>query len=85
MEERYTHSPFSGGSGCKESACNAGDLDSIPGSYRSPGEGNVRPPAPVSLASRESHVQISLAGYSPWGLKESDTAEATEHASNLLI
>ena len=30
---------FPGGSDGKESACNAGDLDSIPGSERSPGEG----------------------------------------------
>ena len=28
----------------KESACNTGDLGSIPGSGRSPGEGNVYPP-----------------------------------------
>ena len=34
---------FSGGSVGKESACNAGDLDSIPGSGRSPGEGNGNP------------------------------------------
>ena len=27
----------------KESACDAGDLGSIPGSGRSPGEGNVNP------------------------------------------
>ena len=31
---------FSGGSNGKESARNAGDLGSIPGSGRSPGEGN---------------------------------------------
>ena len=31
---------FSGGSGDKESACNAGDTGLIPGSGRSPGEGN---------------------------------------------
>ena len=31
---------FSGGSTSKESACNAGDLGSIPESGRSPGEGN---------------------------------------------
>ena len=31
---------FPGGSDGKASACNAGDLDSIPGSGRSPGEGN---------------------------------------------
>ena len=32
---------FSGGSDGRESACNAGDLSSIPGSGRSPGEGNA--------------------------------------------
>jgi len=31
------------GSDGKESACKAGDLDSIPGSGRSPGEGNGYP------------------------------------------
>ena len=31
---------------------------------------------PVFLPG-ESHGQISLAGYSPWGHKESDTTEAT--------
>ena len=31
---------FPGGSAGKGSACNAGDLGSIPGSGRSPGEGN---------------------------------------------
>ena len=34
---------FPGGLDGKESACNAGDLCSIPGSERSPGEGNVNP------------------------------------------
>ena len=34
---------FPGGSDSKESACNAGDPDSIPGSGRSPGEGNDYP------------------------------------------
>ena len=28
----------------------------------------------------EFHEQRSLAGYSPWGCKESDTTEAPEHA-----
>jgi len=32
-----------GGSDDKESACNAGDLSLIPGSGRSPGEGNGNP------------------------------------------
>ena len=34
---------FHGGSGFKASACNAGDLGSIPGLGRSPGEGNGNP------------------------------------------
>ena len=36
-------SGFPGGSDGKESACNAGDPGSIPGSGRSPGEGNGNP------------------------------------------
>ena len=34
---------FPGGSDVKETACNAGDLDSISASGRSPGEGNSKP------------------------------------------
>jgi len=34
---------FPGGSECNESTCNAGDLGSIPGSGRSPGERNGNP------------------------------------------
>ena len=34
---------FPAGSDGKESTCNAGDLGSIPGSGRSPGEGNGNP------------------------------------------
>ena len=34
---------FSGGAEVKASACNVGDLGSIPGSGRSPGEGNGNP------------------------------------------
>ena len=34
---------FSGGSDCKESTCNVGDLGSIPGLGRSPGEGKDYP------------------------------------------
>ena len=57
----------------KESACNAGDLDSIPGSGRSPSEGNGNPLQYSCLEN--SHGQRSLAGYHPWGCKESDTTE----------
>ena len=34
---------FTGGSDSKETTCDAGDLDSIPGLGRSPGEGNSYP------------------------------------------
>ena len=34
---------FPGSSGSEESACNAGDPGLIPGSGRSPGEGNSKP------------------------------------------
>ena len=56
-----------------ESACSAGDLDSILGSGRSPGEGNGLP-TPVFLPGK-SHGQRSLAGYSLLFRKESDTSE----------
>ena len=35
---------------------------------------------PVFLPE-ESHGQRNLAGYSPWGLKESDMTEVTKHTS----
>ena len=55
---------FPGDSKCKESACNAGELDLIPGLGRSPGEGNGSP-LQYSFPG-EFHKQRSLAGYSPW-------------------
>ena len=64
---------FPGGSDSKASACNMGDPGSIPGSGRSPGEWEWLP-TPVFWPG-EFHRQRSLAGYSPWGLKESDTTE----------
>ena len=39
----YIHMGFPGGSEVKASACNAGDLGSIPESGRSSGEGNGNP------------------------------------------
>ena len=50
----------------KNPLANAGDAGSIPGSGRSPGEGNGNP------------LQYScLEGYSPWDQKESNTVEHT--------
>ena len=60
----------------KESACKArdtGDTGSITGSERAPG-GEKRQPTPLLLPGK-SHGQRSLAGYSPWGCKESDLTE----------
>ena len=56
-----------------ESACNAGDLGSIPGSGRSLGEGNGNPLQ--YFLPGELHGQRSLASYSPWGHKELDMTE----------
>ena len=66
-------SSFLGGSDRKQSACNAGDPGLIPGLGRSPGEGNGNP-LQLFLPG-ESHGRRSMVGYSPWGHKESDTAE----------
>ena len=57
----------------KASACNVGDLDSIPGSGRSPGEGNGNPLQYCFLEN--PHGRRSLMGYSPWDSKELDTTE----------
>ena len=64
---------FPAGSDSKESTCNVGDLSSIPGLGRSPGGGHSNP---LQYSCLENpHGQRSLAGYSPWGHKESDTSE----------
>ena len=58
-----TNMIFPDGSDGKESACSAGDLGSVPGLRRSPGEGHGNP---LQYSCLESlHGQRSLAGYSP--------------------
>ena len=64
------------GSVGQESACNmgvTGDTGLIPGLGRSPGGGNGNPLQYFCL--KKSHGQRSLVGYSPKGLRESDTTE----------
>ena len=74
---------FPGSSDDKRSACNEGDLHSIPGLGRSPGEREWLP-APVFLPG-ELHGQRSLVGYSPWGCKESVmTEQLTLHYTKFL-
>ena len=60
----------------KKSACNVGNLGSIPGMGRSPGEGNSYPLQYSGL--EDPHGQRNLEGYRPWGHKESDTTEQLE-------
>ena len=57
----------------KKSTFISGDLGSIPGLGRSPG-GRKWQSTAVFLPEK-SHGQRSLAGYSLWGHKESDTTE----------
>ena len=63
---------FPGGSDTKESACNAGDLGSIPGMGRSLEKG-------IETLFRILAWRIPWTGepggYSPWGHTESDTIE----------
>ena len=64
---------FSAGSDSKAFAYNAGDLGLIPGSGKSPGEGNGNL---LQYSCLENpHYQRNLEGYSPWGCKELDMTE----------
>ena len=79
---------FPGGSensfpGGKESACNVGELSSIPGLERSPGGGHGNPLQNSWLEN--PHGQRSLVGHSPWGHKESDTTEWLSTAQYTII
>ena len=65
----------------KNPPANAGEVrpvGSTPGSGRSPGGGHGNPLQYCRLEN--PHRQRSLAGYSPWGHKELETTEATEHS-----
>ena len=57
----------------KESACNAGDRDLIPGVRKIPWR-REWVPSPLFLPEK-SHELESLAGYSPSGHKESDMTD----------
>ena len=82
----YLYVSFPGGSDGKESARNAGDLGSIPGSKRSPEEGNGYP-LQYSWLENSMDRGAWRATYSPWGCKESDMTEqlsTVEHACFIL-
>ena len=67
----------------KESACNAGDLGLIPELGRYPGGGHGNPLQYPCLENPQG--QRNLAGYSPWGRKESDTTERLSTFSSLSL
>ena len=81
---------FPDGSDGEEAACNAEELDSVPGWGRSP-QGTEWQSTPVFLPG-ESYGQRSLATYCPCGCKELDTtkrltlmAESEEELKSLLM
>ena len=74
---------FPDGSLGNESTCNVGDLGSIPGLGRSPGRGHGNSFQYSCLEN--PHGQRSLAGYSPWGCKESDMTERLSTHTNGII
>ena len=66
-------SGFLSGTEVKRPPANAGDEGSIPGSGRSPGEGNGNP----LQYSGKPHGQRSLAGYSPWDRSNNNNKNKT--------
>ena len=63
---------FPGGSDGKASAYNEGDLHSIPGLGRSPGEGNGNP---LQYSCMKIPWMEEPGAYSPWGHKMLDMTE----------
>ena len=68
---------FPGGSEVKVSACNVGDLGSIPGLGRSPGEGNVNP-------LQNSCLENTMDGGAWWGTVHG-VAKCQTRLSNLTF
>ena len=68
---KFFKSRFSGGSVSKGSTCNAGDLSSIPGLGRSPGEGNGYP---LQYSCLENSMERGAWwGYSPWPVRDTQS------------
>ena len=76
---------FPGGSVCKESTCNAGEAGRC---EFNPRVGKIpwrRAWQPTRILAWRIHGERSLVEYSPWGQKESDTTEVTEHACTHMM
>ena len=73
---------FPGSSEGKASACNVGDLGLVPGSGRSPGEGDGNP---LQYSCLENSIDGGLVGHSPSDPKESHmTKHFTTYESGCL-
>ena len=66
---------FLGGSESKESTCNAGDLGSIPGLGRSPGEGHGNP---LQYSCLENHMDRGAWWATVHGVTKSQTRLSDE-------
>ena len=71
---------FPGGSDGKESACNAGDLGSVPGLGRSPGGGHGNP---LQYSCLENPMDGGVRWATIHGVAESDTTEMTCHTHSI--
>ena len=76
----YRSSSFPGSSDGKESACNEGDPGSIPGSGRSPGEGNGNPLQHSFLENPTDRRAWQAAAH---GVAKSQTRPSSWHTSKL--
>ena len=73
---------FPGGSDKKDSACNAGDFGSIPGSGRSPGEGNGNPLQYSCLENPHGQRSLRAAVH---GVAKSRTQLSDEAYTHMII
>ena len=70
---------FPGDSVVKNPLANAGDAGSIPGSGKSPGEGNGNP---LQILAWEIPWTENLVGCSPWACKELDMTQQLNNKSH---